>query len=459
MSRTCALVAILLGGGLAGELALHLFEPRLALSWSYAHLGRHPALPALACVLVVACLALVPRAWCSRPSREPLRPVRSSRVVALGLAGWVGVAVLGLLYPVRPISIDPVAFLGAIDKNAVDNGRWHLLLWTLGHLAEVFRPLVRTPVFLRILNAGFATVALVALAGCARRLARSRGEAVAITALAWSAFGVCQLAIGYLDIYPSVLAFATVYMWLGLAVLGGGFHPVWAFVVGAIAPFWYIGLALLAPSLIVIAAGVLRRAGGTRRLAGAAGAALAVAGLATIPRFGRPFAWGAFVKAAAAASDWGDRPNWARGPLLPWHYVLTGTHLRELAHTFLLIDGVGVLLAAGAGLWLVCADPEGRRAPAFHFLLALAATYLAYVVVMDPVFGAFGDWDLFSYGAAFTSLVGGYAFIRWGRACPRPFAVVLALALATAGVHLLARLNALDVELTRHMAESPDHIR
>jgi hypothetical protein len=36
--------------------------------------------------------------------------------------------------------------------------------------------------------------------------------------------------------------------------------------------------------------------------------------------------------------------------------------------------------------------------------------------------------------------------------------VLLGLALACSSVHLLARLNALDVEAERHLRESPSHI-
>ena len=71
-------------------------------------------------------------------------------------------------------------------------------------------------------------MALAALAGCARRLGRTRGEVVAITLLAWSAFGVLQLAIGYVDVYPTVLALMALYLWAALGALDGTLHPVWA---------------------------------------------------------------------------------------------------------------------------------------------------------------------------------------------------------------------------------------
>ena len=52
---------------------------------------------------------------------------------------------------------------------------------------------------------------------------------------------------------------------------------------------------------------------------------------------------------------------------------------------------------------------------------------------------------------------GAYAFVVWGREHEHAFAWLLGLAIASAGVHLLARWNALDVDLPRHLLESPYH--
>jgi len=49
--------------------------------------------------------------------------------------------------------------------------------------------------------------------------------------------------------------------------------------------------------------------------------------------------------------------------------------------------------------------------------------------------------------------------VACGRKHPRAFGYLLGLALAAAGVHLLARWNALDVDLPRHLLESPYHVR
>src|SRR4029077_12672520 len=80
--------------------------------------------------------------------------------------------------------------------------------------------------------------------------------------------------------------------------------------------------------------------------------AVALAGTATLPGFGAPFAWGAFVARAHADSGWqlGLSPT---SSLLPPGYMLSGAHAREVVHTLLLVDGVGVLLLVVCGGWLV----------------------------------------------------------------------------------------------------------
>jgi hypothetical protein len=101
---------------------------------------------------------------------------------------------------------------------------------------------------------------------------------------------------------------------------------------------------------------------------------------------------------------------------------------------------------------------RGAWDPAAAFLGLIVIAWLAYLIAMDPVYGPYADWDLFGYGAAVTSLLGAFAFVAWGRTCPRLFAPLLGLALAAAGVHLLARLNALDVDFHIHAIESPFHL-
>src|SRR5437899_3164566 len=328
-------VAVALSAGLAAELALHFLEPRLAITWSHAHLGRRGALPWIGAALVLALPAASAWAW-RRPGAR--RPLGSSSWRAAAVAAAVGAAVLALgrVRPAPLISIDPWFLVKSVAEGTGENGRWYLLLWNYQRLGAAVRP------------------------------------------------------------------------WLD-------------------------------------AAHVIRTVSGL---------AASVAGAATLPGFGAPFAWGAFVARAHADSGWqlGLSPT---SSLLPLGYMLSGAHAREVVHTLLLVDGVGVLLLVVCGGWLLLHPRTWSLQAALLALTVLP--YLAYVVAMDPLFGAFADWDLFSYGAAATSLLGAYAFVVWGREHEHAFAWLLGLAIASAGVHLLARWNALDVDLPRHLLESPYH--
>jgi len=197
------------------------------------------------------------------------------------------------------------------------------------------------------------------------------------------------------------------------------------------------------------------RGAGGAAVGGAVG--VLAAGLGTVPRYGRPFAWGAFL----ARVDVDRMSNLGLSPtssLLPLDFMLSALHAREVVHTLLLIDGIGWLLLLVPGLWLALRSARVGWDAQAAFLALIVLPYLAYVVTMDPIFGSYADWDLFSYGAVVTSLLGAYAFVVWGRGCPRAFAALLGVALAAAGVHLFARLNALTVGLQDHLRESPYHL-
>jgi len=147
------------------------------------------------------------------------------------------------------------------------------------------------------------------------------------------------------------------------------------------------------------------------------------------------------------------------GYSLPLEQVLSLGRLEEVFHVLLLVDPVGWVLLLGAGGFALGRLRRGSpEATTLAFLALLVAPYLAFVVAMDPLYGAYGDWDLFSYGAVASSLAGGFAFVLFGRAVPRRFPLLLGLALACASVHLLARLHALDFDAERHLRESPSHL-
>src|SRR5262249_21788263 len=145
------------------------------------------------------------------------------------------------------------------------------------------------------LNQVLGVVALGALGLAARALAGSRGEAAAIWLLAATSFGTLELACGYVDVYPAVVALLALYLWTALLAAREELHPVWPLTIAALGPFWYEGLLLLAPSAAVLAALVATRPHGLRALALSAVVALAATGAATLPVYGAPFAWRLFT--------------------------------------------------------------------------------------------------------------------------------------------------------------------
>ncbi len=447
--------ALVLAFGLAAYLALHFLAPPLAMTWGFAHLDRRAWLPWVAAALVAALPAATLAIW-ERPAlAAPPRPVGWGTALGAVALAWLALGVAGALSPAPAVSVDPVAYVQGVATGSGLVARWYLTVWSLSHVAAWLAPVAGVVAVIRGASALSVAVALAALAGAARQLGRTRGEALAITLLASTAFGVLQLGLGYIDVYPIPLAATALYVWTGLRAVRGTGHPAWPFAIAAVGPFWYVGLVLLAPSLVVLAALALRRPGEGRRLALAVGVAVLAAGAATLPATGRPFAWGTVLAQVVAASTWAPRPGWSSGDLLPVAYMVGARHAAEVLQLVVLIDGVGVLLLVVAG---ATALARGAWDPAAAFLGLIVIAWLAYLIAMDPVYGPYADWDLFGYGAAVTSLLGAFAFVAWGRTCPRLFAPLLGLALAAAGVHLLARLNALDVDFHIHAIESPFHL-
>jgi hypothetical protein len=308
------------------------------------------------------------------------------------------------------------------------------------------------------LNAVWSTLGLSGLLGCARLLAHDRREQGLIALLALTAFGTAQVAIGYVDVYPVALAAGGIFFWSALRALRGEAHPAWAVAIAAAAPFFYAGALLLWAPAFVLLVLVARGSGdGMRRALWAAGAGVLSAGVATIPQRGRPFDWPLVVRLAAEGSAYqaGYLPD---SSLLPLWYLTSARHLGEVASTILLVDPVGAALLAIAGGALL--ERGGSALDGASALLgAFVAGWIAYLLTMDAVFGAFADWDLFASGALGTSLLGGYAFVRWARSrSERSTGALAGLALAVALAHLLARLHALPVGAERHVVESPLHV-
>jgi hypothetical protein len=435
--------------GCVALLVLHAFEPPGPFTWAYAHLGRRPALPVLAALVVVTLPPVVAWLWRRPWASAPVAVLGAGRVVPLVALGTVVVTALGLWWPVTPICIDAWYFATSVGKGTAGSPRWYLTVWTFGKLAPLFPAFMAPLTVVRTMNCLVAAWGLAALAASGRALGRTEGEAAALTAVAWTSFGVLQLALGYVDVYPTALCWTALYLWAGSAVLLRDRHPLWPAAAAAAAPFFYVGLVLVAPSCLVVLWVVARRHG-PRRVLEALAVAIVLAGLATWPGYGMPFAWRAFAHELAPALAPGA-PIDGRGALLPTWEIASAWLWLGIAHLLVLVDGLGVLLLATCGATAIRRAPR----PLVVWGVALLAPSLAYVVTMDPLFGLFADWDLFSYVAAITAMCGAYAFVVWGRRAPRSFAPLLGLVLATALVHLMARLNALDVDFHRHLAETP----
>jgi hypothetical protein len=438
--------------GCVALLVLHAFEPPGPFTWAYAHLGRRPELRVVAALVVAVLPPLVGWLWRRPWASAPVAALGARRVVPLVALGTVAVTAVGLRWPVTPICIDAWYFATSVGQGTTGSPRWYLTLWTFGTVAPLLHAFMAPFTVVRAMNCMVAAGALAALAAASRTLGRTEGEAAALTAVVWTSFGVLQLVLGYVDVYPTALCWTALYLWAGSAVLLRDRHPLWPMAVAAVAPFFYVGLVLLAPSCLVVL-GVAARRHGSRRALEALAVAVVLAGLATWPGYGMPFAWQPFARELAPALAPGA-PIDGRGALLPVREIASAWHWLGIVHLFVLVDGLGVLLLAACGPTAIRRAPR----PLVVWGAALLAPSLAYVVTMDPLFGLFADWDLFSYVAAITAMCGAYAFVVWGRGAPRRFAPLLGLVLATALVHLIARLNALDVDFHRHLAETPFRI-
>jgi hypothetical protein len=446
--------AAVIVAGCAAIVGLHLFAPAFGPTWAYAHLARHAALPWIAVAVVVGLPAVGGWLWRRPAAAASVGPLRAPWAVGGAVAVVAAVVIAGFRWPVVPICIDSWGFARAVAAGTTQNPRWQLTLWTFGAIARWVHPWLASLSVVRLLNGVLVGIGLVALAGAARLLGRTVRDAVAMTAVAWTAFGTAQLALGYVDVYPIALAIVALHLWAGAAALAGRRSAAWAVAAAAVGPFFYVGLVLLVPSACVVAWYGGPEETRLRRLAGCAAVGLVLAGVATMPVEGSPFAWWAFLRAMASPAG-NPGSVFGRGwPGLSPGEIATRSHLVGVGNVLLLIDPVGALLLAACGISAAAVAPR----PIVWWSVAVLAPQVAYLFVMDPLFGHFADWDLYSYLAASTSLFGGLAFVTWARRAPRWSGVLLGAALAAAVVHLLARLDALDVAFAAHLVETPFRI-
>lgn len=453
-------IGIAVAAGALAYIGLHLFEPTLAQTWSYAHLNRYrKAFPVALLVTVGLPLAVM---WFSEQSyaRKPVPGSGFGYGVAVFLVLSLVFLCVGWFFPSTWLSLDPWKFAFEVWKGFIDTIRWYLTLMTFTAILRVAEWAAPFPVPSRylvpVVNAFVSGLSFTLMIACARRLGKDMIEVGFLLLLTWTAFGNLQISIWYVDIYPLVQLLLVLFVWTSFRVLVEDAHPVWPFVVVSISPFFYVGMVLMAPALLAVVLACLRRENGIRQLASASAVAVLVAGSATIPGFGRPFAFGEF--AAALRDDSTHLLGMQAGSsLLPWAYMFSPHHVSEYLHTWLLIDGMGVWLGVTAGIPMLLRFFRGEIATREGVLILLLGPVAVYAFVMDPLWGPYADWDLFSYAAVPLSLFGGYALVAWGRETPRVRAALMGLLLAANLVHLGARLNALEIEKERHTLESPSH--
>ena len=451
--------------GLAAYLMLHFAAPQSALTWSYAHLDRAPWRVACAALGVLMLPPLVAVLWRLPPGRRALSNRLSRQTIALAavaLAAWVAI---GGALPAPASNFDALVMVRAMEGER-DVARWTNTQWLFRHLVALARPYLDARSVLVLLDSLAAGLGLLGIAAAVRELVTTRAEAIALFALVATSFGVLQIAVGYVDIYPVALFFTGMWLALALRTIRRGLHPVFPAMLLGAAPFFYIGLVLLWPSALAIAWAEVRRADAAShrraraRLGVAAAGAIGTAALSTLPAYGRIAAWRDFL--ADASRDSAANAGLQLGTnLLPLDVLFSAQHALEVLHGLLLVDALGPLFLLGPGLWVCARTPlrDWRRwDPRALLLCLLVAPSLLYSTVMDPVYGPYADWDLWSFGAGLSALLGGWAFIVWGRAHARVFPLLLGLALAASTTHLLARLHAIPFERDQHMRESPVHL-
>lgn len=426
-------------------LAVHVLEPELPLSWSYAGLrvawgSVLPALGAGAVVLVVVALC-----WRLQLGTRPAQSPSVRAAVVWGFVVWAVLIVAGFRWPAPDVCPDAAFLPFQLQMHGPGNVRWLLSVPLLQALFSPFHGAVEPDVFLRVANAAFSALSIVLTVAIAFRLGRTVREVAAIVLLTWTALGSLQLAFGYVDIYPIVQVLVALYLWTAIRYLDGDGSVVWPLLVAAWGPCFYIGLILLGPSVLVLLYAAWQR-GQLASVAVAVAIALALVGLSTVPTFGRVFAFPAWLHRLSNVGVYGLNPG---RQTLPASYMFSVRHAGEVLSSILLLDGVGLILVAALPV-------RDRAAGTLLFLLLVAG--LAFVIAMDPLWGPYSDWDLFSYLTLPLSLGAGMAFVAWSRRQPEAAGLVLGLALAVSTVHLFARLNTLHLDFARHIAASPIHI-
>lgn len=460
-ARPPALARLGLGCALILVLLVLLFQSGwvdLPTSWGFG-VGGLSSAPFAA--FVVAALILMPFVL----RRAEGVPWMSARPPAAAPSGfWVLFALLAVLFvvlgdrwPAKPICLDAVEFSAAAQGGVFSNARWGLALRMFHAAFDLLSPLIPPSSVVPTLNALLSAAAFAAISCTASSLTRSRFEWILATGLSWSAFGNLQLVFGYIDIYPLLQFFVALILWTSVRAASGKGWVGWPLALMAVAPFAHPGIILLAPSVAVASGVVLLDP--DRRLGAILGFvfALFAAGMATIPSFGVPFAFSAWLSAVSASSlsTLGLSPS---SSLLPPDYLLSGRHLLDLVNGMALVDAVGIISCLTAGLVLLWCSRSVVRYPQAWILAAPAFGGILFSAVMDPLWGPFLDWDLFSYTAVSTSLFGAVSFLWISREQPNLRAMVATAFIVFSFVHLEARLNRLHENWQTYLQQSPVHL-
>ena len=368
--------------GLLALLALHVAEPDLPLSWGFAGLRAvwGTVVPGLVAFVVV--LAAVALAWRSPIASRPVPRVRPAAVVAGALVVWLVLALAGLRWPAPDVCPDAMFLPHQLRTGGAGNVRWLLSVPLLQLLYAPFHGHVDADLVLRVVNAMFSTLSMLLTLAVAMRLGRSVREVAAVVLLVWTGLGSLQLALGYVDIYPLVQLLVALYVWSALRYLDGDGGIVWPLLVAVAGPCFYIGLILLAPSVLVLLAVAVQRRDSRRsrspRARPAHRRARDGAGLSVHRSRCRP------GSSVSPTSDYGLNPG---RQTLPLAYMLSLRHAGEVLSTLLLLDGTALVLlppsrcAREPVSFCACCWPRGS--PSWSR--------------WTRSWGPYSDWDLFSY--------------------------------------------------------------
>jgi len=288
------------------------------------------------------------------------------------------------------------------------------LLWVFAHGLGAVGVDVITSTSLASCVFGAATVLLLARAGTALCGTRP-GRAPVLVAIVLSS-GLLRVFAGHVEVYPSLIAAASAYLWASAEYMRGRAGLHWPALALGVTVWVHVAGVLLAPSLAALPWIVRRGASASDRLRDLVQSALA-AGLPVAVFLLLAWAFGpqaefdrlvqkvlevvGLSRAAEATSWWVRFSSDTPAPTLGIAYVfLSFAHLKYLANAFHVLAPAAIAVVATTLLLA----PGRLRAPEALFLIVATLPQLAYSLVLRPFWGPF-DWDLFSGPAFFLAVL------------------------------------------------------